>query len=81
VLDGCGGEISEQLDPVYLVTFVGDDLLLPLRTTVLQRTLVSSVAASEIRISELGPRGTALGASTLVLGAALQHPAPSNGTG
>jgi predicted NBD/HSP70 family sugar kinase len=59
---------------------LGDDLLLPLRTTVLQRTLVSSVAASEIRISELGPRGTALGASTLVLAAALQHPAPSNGT-
>jgi predicted NBD/HSP70 family sugar kinase len=59
---------------------LGNDLLRPLRTTVVQRTLVSSVAASEIRISELGPQGTALGASTLVLAAALRHPAPSNGT-
>lgn len=54
---------------------LGDDLLIPLRETVVRRTLVSSVAASEIRISELGPRGIAIGASTLVLAAALEQPA------
>ncbi|TVP48675.1 MAG: ROK family protein [Gemmatimonadales bacterium] len=53
---------------------LGDDLLLPLRETVLRRTLVSSVAASEIRVSELGPRGIAIGASTLVLASALERP-------
>jgi predicted NBD/HSP70 family sugar kinase len=53
---------------------LGDDLLLPLRETVVRRTLVSSVAASEIRVSELGPRGIAIGASTLVLASALERP-------
>ncbi len=53
---------------------LGDDLLIPLRETVVRRTLVSSVAASEIRVSELGPRGIAIGASTLVLAAALERP-------
>lgn len=53
---------------------LGDELLVPLRKTVIQRTLVSSVAASEIRVSELGGQGIALGASTLVLAAALERP-------
>jgi len=52
----------------------GDRLLLPLREAVLRRTLVASAAASEIRISELGPRATALGAATHVLVAALANP-------
>ncbi len=51
-----------------------DDLLIPLRETVVRRTLVSSVAAAEIRVSELGPQGIALGAATLVLSSALSSP-------
>ncbi|MBE0566678.1 MAG: ROK family transcriptional regulator [Krumholzibacteria bacterium] len=50
---------------------LGDLLLDPLREMVQQRTLVSSVAAAEIRASELGPRAVAIGAATLVLKAAL----------
>jgi predicted NBD/HSP70 family sugar kinase len=53
---------------------LGETLLVPLREAVLPRTLVSSVAASEIRTSELGPRSVAIGAATLVLGAALDSP-------
>lgn len=54
---------------------VGEVLLVPLREAVLPRTLVSSVAASEIRTSDLGPRSVAIGAATLVLDAALADPA------
>ncbi len=50
---------------------LGDLLLDPLRDIVQKRTLVSSVTAAEIRVSELGPRTVAIGASTLVLQAAL----------
>lgn len=50
---------------------LGELLLEPLRETVQRRTLVSSVAASEIRTSDLGPRAVAIGAATLVLKAAL----------
>ena len=50
---------------------VGELLLEPLRETVRRRTLVSSLAASEVRTSELGPRAIAVGAATLVLEAAL----------
>lgn len=50
---------------------LGDILLEPLRETVSQRTLVSSVKAAEIRTSVLGPRSVAVGAATLVLKAAL----------
>jgi predicted NBD/HSP70 family sugar kinase len=50
---------------------LGELLLEPLRETVGRRTLVSSVAAAEIRASELGPRSVAVGAATLVLKAAL----------
>jgi predicted NBD/HSP70 family sugar kinase len=50
---------------------LGDLLLEPLRDTVKSRTLVSSVAAAEIRASEMGPRSVAVGAATLVLKAAL----------
>jgi glucokinase-like ROK family protein len=50
---------------------LGELLLVPVRETVRSRTLVSSVAAAEIRTSELGPQAVALGAATLVLKAAL----------
>ena len=53
---------------------LGELLLEPLRETVRRRTLVSSLAASEIRMSELGPRAIAIGAATLVLDAALTDP-------
>jgi predicted NBD/HSP70 family sugar kinase len=53
---------------------LGEQLLGPLRDTVLRRTFVSSVAASQIRTSELGPRGIAVGAATLMLDAALTDP-------
>ena len=52
----------------------GDRLLVPLREAVLRRTLVTSAAAAEIVVSELGPRATALGAATHVLVAALANP-------
>jgi predicted NBD/HSP70 family sugar kinase len=57
-----------------VLTRAGDHLLIPLREAVLRRTLVSSMAASEIRMSELGPRAIALGAATLVLATALAEP-------
>ena len=50
---------------------LGDLLLNPLRETVDSRTLVSSVAAAKIQTSELGPLSVAIGASTLILKAAL----------
>ncbi|MBN1449348.1 MAG: ROK family transcriptional regulator [Bacteroidetes bacterium] len=50
-------------------------LLEPLRHVVRNRTLVTSVAATEIRISELGAKAVAVGAATLVLTAALADPA------
>jgi len=50
---------------------LGDLLLEPLRETVNRRTLVSSVAAAEIRTSELGLESIAIGAATLVLQTAL----------
>jgi len=53
---------------------VGHRLLAPLREVVLRRTFVSAVAASEIKHSELGPLGVAVGAATLVLEAALADP-------
>ncbi len=56
------------------LTRVGHRLIGPLREVVLRRTFVSAVAASEIRHSELGPLGVAVGAATLVLEAALNDP-------
>lgn len=56
------------------ITRVGERILLPIRETVLHRTLVDSMAASEIRITDLGPRAFAVGASTMVLAAALEDP-------
>ena len=53
---------------------LGEILLAPLRETVDRRTLVSSVSASQLRTSELGHRSTAIGASTMVLEAALSDP-------
>jgi predicted NBD/HSP70 family sugar kinase len=51
---------------------LGEVLLEPLRSTVKGQTLVSSLAASEIRTSTLGPRTIATGAATLVLKSALE---------
>ncbi|HSG48299.1 MAG TPA: ROK family transcriptional regulator, partial [Longimicrobiales bacterium] len=56
------------------LTRAGERLLVPLREAVVRRTLVNSVAASDIRMSELGPRAIALGASTYVLASALADP-------
>ena len=53
---------------------LGGLLIEPLRETVLRRTFVSSVVASEIRASELGGRAVPLGAATLVLDSALANP-------
>jgi predicted NBD/HSP70 family sugar kinase len=53
------------------ISHVGELLLEPLRETVRRRTLVSSVDASAIVASELGPRAGAVGAATMVLEAAL----------
>lgn len=53
-------------------TRLGDLVLDPLRATVRERTLVSSVKDSEIRTSELGPRAIAVGAATMVLKRALE---------
>ena len=50
---------------------LGELLLVPLRETAQSRTLESSVAAAEIRVSDLGPQSVAMGAATLVLKAAL----------
>ena len=50
---------------------LGDLLLDPLRETIQRRTLVSSIAAAEIRVSQLGQRSVAIGAATLVLKEAL----------
>jgi predicted NBD/HSP70 family sugar kinase len=51
---------------------LGQLLLTPLRERVRNRTLVSSVAAAEILVSELGLRSVAIGAATLVLKSALE---------
>lgn len=51
---------------------LGDILIEPLRETVRNRTLVSSLAAAQIQASELGPLAVAIGAATLVLKAALE---------
>ena len=53
------------------LTRVGELLLSPLRETIKRRTLVSSVDASALVMSELGPRAGAVGAATMVLKAAL----------
>lgn len=50
---------------------LGDLLLEPIRRTVRSRSLVASVAASEIVASALGAQDVAVGAATLVLQAAL----------
>ena len=62
---------------------LGDLLLDPLRDVIRNRTLVSSLAAADVRTSVLGPRSIAVGAATLVLDAALDDiamfPAPREG--
>ncbi|MBM4116706.1 ROK family transcriptional regulator [bacterium] len=50
---------------------LGELLLAPVRETVRRRTLVSLVAAAELRTSELGPPAVAIGAATMVLKEAL----------
>jgi predicted NBD/HSP70 family sugar kinase len=56
------------------LSMLGERLLGPMRAMVQRRTFVSSVGAAEIRTSDLGPRGVAIGAATLVLDAALTEP-------
>lgn len=51
---------------------LGDIILDPLRKRVHRRTLVNSVAAAQILLSELGPKSVAIGAATLVLKAGLE---------
>ena len=51
---------------------LGDLLVERLRVHVRARTLISSVAAAEIKASDLGPRSVAVGAATMVLDAALE---------
>ena len=50
---------------------LGELVLEPLRNRVRSRTLINSVDAVEIRVSELGPQSVAVGAATLVLKEAL----------
>ena len=50
---------------------LGELLLVPLRDSIRNRTLVSSLIAALVRTSELGPRSIAVGAATMVLDAAL----------
>jgi glucokinase-like ROK family protein len=50
---------------------LGELLLEPLRESVRRHTLLSSLAASAIQVSELGPRTVSIGAATLVLRSAL----------
>ena len=56
------------------ITRVGDRILTPLKETVMQRTLVGSVASTRIRMTSLGPRAFAVGAATHVLARALDDP-------
>ncbi len=51
---------------------LGELILAPLRRTIRNRTLVTSVAAAEILVSELGHKSVAVGAATMVLKAALE---------
>ncbi|MEJ2482980.1 MAG: ROK family protein [Gemmatimonadota bacterium] len=53
---------------------VGDLLLEPLRDVIGRRSLITSVAGTEVRASDLGEQATALGAATLVLQSALDDP-------
>ena len=71
--------VLNLLNPAMVVLGGGlsrldERLLNPLRETVLRRTLVNSIAASEIRTSDLGSRDIAIGAATYVLHNALQDP-------
>lgn len=50
---------------------LGELLLEPVRETMRRRTLVSLVATTDLRTSELGPRSIAVGAATMVLKEAL----------
>ena len=71
--------VVSMLNPAAVIlggglTRVGDLLLEPLRDMVGRRALLPSMAAAEIRVGDLGPQTTALGAATLVLNAALDDP-------
>lgn len=56
------------------ITRVGERILVPLKETVMRRTLVTSVASTRIRMTSLGPRAFAVGAATHVLAEALDDP-------
>ncbi len=71
--------VLNMLNPAAVIIGGGlsrldERLLVPLRESVLTRTLVNSVAATAIRTSELGTRAIAIGAATRVLDAALTDP-------
>jgi predicted NBD/HSP70 family sugar kinase len=51
-----------------------EQVLVPIRESVMRRTFTSAVASSDIQTSALGDRGIAIGAATLVLDALLQDP-------
>ena len=53
---------------------LGELLLTPMRVAIHGKTLVNSLAASDVRTSALGPRAIAIGAATLVLDDALADP-------
>jgi glucokinase-like ROK family protein len=71
--------IVSMLNPAMVIvggglSRTGDLLLDPLRDVIGRRSLITSVAGTQIRAGDLGERATALGAATLVLKAALDDP-------
>ena len=71
--------IVSMLNPAMVIvggglTRVGDLLLEPLRDVIGRRSMITSVAGTELRAGDLGEQRTALGAATLVLQAALDNP-------
>ena len=71
--------IVSMLNPAMVIVGgglarVGDLLLDPLRDVIGRRSLITSVAGTQVRASELGEHATAQGAATIVLQAALDDP-------
>ncbi len=71
--------IVSTLNPAMVIvggglSRTGDLLLDPLRDVIGRRSLITSVAGTRIRASDLGEQATARGAATLVLQAALDDP-------
>lgn len=71
--------IVSMLNPAMVIVGgglarVGDLLLDPLRDMIGRRSLITSVAGTQVRASDLGEHATAQGAATIVLQAALDDP-------